>query len=203
MKKIAALFSALLILAVATVGLGLGYRAWRQHQAAVVAAIDTSRGIDEARFLRAYVTELRHWAELAPGRRVTSVFLGGGTPSLMSAATVGAILDAINGAWNVGADAEITLEANPSSVEAGRFRGYRAAGVNRVSLGVQSLDDAELRTLGRLHSVQEELAAIDVAHTTFERCSFDMIYDRPGQTPQAWRTELGQALALAVRHLSL
>src|SRR4051812_11679114 len=106
-------------------------------------------GIDEPRYLRAYLAELRHWAALAPGRRVTSVFFGGGTPSLMAADTVGAILDAIGSAWSVGADAEITLEANPSSVEAARFRGYRAAGVNRVSLGVQALDDADLRALGR------------------------------------------------------
>src|SRR5215467_3088882 len=100
-------------------------------------------GIDEPRFLQAYLTELRHWAELAPGREVTSVFFGGGTPSLMSDAAVGAILDAVSKAWRVCADAEITLEANPSSVEAARFRGYRSAGVNRVSLGVQALDDAD------------------------------------------------------------
>ena len=160
-------------------------------------------GIDEARFLRAYLTELRHWAELAPGRQVTSVFFGGGTPSLMSADTVGAILDAIARTWTVAADAEITLEANPSSVEAGRFRGYRSAGVNRVSLGVQALDDADLRALGRLHTAKEALAAMEVARNTFERCSFDMIYARSGQTLQAWRAELGQALALAGRHLSL
>jgi oxygen-independent coproporphyrinogen-3 oxidase len=160
-------------------------------------------GIDEPRFLRAYLSELRHWAELAPGRRVTSVFFGGGTPSLMTADTVGAILNAIGNAWSVGADAEITLEANPSSVEAARFRGYRAAGVNRVSLGVQALDDADLRALGRLHTAKEALAAIDVARATFARCSFDMIYARPAQTLPAWRAELEQALALAGRHLSL
>ena len=160
-------------------------------------------GIDEARFLRALPARAAHWAELAPGRQVTSVFFGGGTPSLMSPGTVGAILDAIGGAWTRCRRAEITLEANPSSVEAARFRGYRAAGVNRVSLGVQSLDDAELRALGRLHTVNEALAAIDVARKTFERFSFDLIYARPGQTPQAWRAELGQALALAGRHLSL
>ena len=160
-------------------------------------------GVDEARFLRAYLRELRHWAELAPGRQVTSIFFGGGTPSLMSAETVGAILDAIGSHWAVDGHAEITLEANPSSVEADRFRGYRAAGVNRVSLGVQSLDDADLRALGRLHTAKEALAAIEVARTTFERCSFDMIYARPGQTLEAWRAELAQALALAGRHLSL
>ena len=124
-------------------------------------------GVDEARFLRAYLIELRHWAENAPSRRVTSVFFGGGTPSLMSADTVGAILDAIGAAWSVDKNAEITLEANPSSVEAARFRGYRGAGVNRVSLGVQSLDDEHLRALGRLHTVKEALAAIGVARTTF------------------------------------
>jgi oxygen-independent coproporphyrinogen-3 oxidase len=159
--------------------------------------------IDEARFLRAYLTELRHWAELAPGRRVTSIFFGGGTPSLMAPSTVSTILEAIGEAWSVAADAEITLEANPSSVEAARFRGYRSAGVNRVSLGVQSLDDADLRALGRLHTVKEARAAIEVAGSTFTRCSFDMIYARPGQTPEAWRTELTLALALAGRHLSL
>jgi oxygen-independent coproporphyrinogen-3 oxidase len=160
-------------------------------------------GVDEARFLRAYLRELRHWAELAPGRRVTSVFFGGGTPSLMSAGTVGTILEAIARAWSVAADVEITLEANPSSVEAGRFLGYRAAGINRVSLGVQALDDKDLRALGRLHTVSEALTAIEVARSTFERCSFDMIYARSGQTPQMWRAELCQALALAGRHLSL
>jgi oxygen-independent coproporphyrinogen-3 oxidase len=160
-------------------------------------------GIDEARFRAAFLRELEHWAALAPGRTVGSIFFGGGTPSLMSPATTGAILDAIAGLWTVAADAEITLEANPSSVEAGRFRGYRAAGVNRVSLGVQSLDDGVLRTLGRLHTVAEAKAAIAVARGTFERFSFDLIYARPGQTLEAWRAELGEALALAGRHLSL
>ena len=160
-------------------------------------------GIDEARFLAAYQREMQHWAELAAGRRVTSIFFGGGTPSLMSASTVAAILDAVAGAWSVAADAEITLEANPSSVEAARFRGYRVAGVNRVSLGVQSLDDAELRKLGRLHTAKEALAAMDIAARTFARFSFDMIYARPGQTVEAWRAELVRALALAPRHLSL
>ena len=160
-------------------------------------------GIDEARFLAAYQREMQHWAELAAGRRVTSIFFGGGTPSLMSASTVAAILDAVAGAWSVAADAEITLEANPSSVEAARFRDYRVAGVNRVSLGVQSLDDAELRKLGRLLTAKEALAAMDIAARTFARFSFDMIYARPGQTVEAWRAELVGALALAPRHLSL
>jgi oxygen-independent coproporphyrinogen-3 oxidase len=160
-------------------------------------------GIDEARFLAAYVRELRHWAGLAPGRTVGSIFLGGGTPSLMSGATVGAILDEIGRLWSVAPDAEVTLEANPSSVEAGRFRDYRAAGINRVSLGVQSLDDAVLRSLGRLHTAEEARQAIGVARDTFQRFSFDLIYARPRQTPEAWRRELGQALALAGQHLSL
>jgi putative oxygen-independent coproporphyrinogen III oxidase len=160
-------------------------------------------GVDEAGFLRAYLDELRHWAELAPDRRVTSIFFGGGTPSLMSAGTVGAILAAVARAWSVAKDAEITLEANPSSVEAARFRDYRAAGVNRVSLGVQSLDDGQLRALGRLHTAKEALAAIDVAARAFNRFSFDMIYARPGQTSEAWALELARALALAPPHLSL
>jgi oxygen-independent coproporphyrinogen-3 oxidase len=162
-----------------------------------------SGGIDEARFLRAYVRELRHWAELAPGRSVSSIFFGGGTPSLMSAATVAALLDEIAGLWGVDAGAEITLEANPSSVEAARFLGFRAAGINRVSLGVQSLDDADLRALGRLHTVNEALTAINVSRETFDRFSFDLIYARPGQTLQSWQVELARALALAGRHLSL
>jgi oxygen-independent coproporphyrinogen-3 oxidase len=160
-------------------------------------------GIDEPRFLSAFLKELEHWAALAPSRTVTSIFFGGGTPSLMSADTVGAVLDAVARHWLVEPGAEITLEANPSSVEAGRFRGYRAAGINRVSLGVQSLDDGQLRALGRLHTSAEARAAIDVAAGTFERFSFDLIYARSGQTIDAWRTELGQALGLVGRHLSL
>ena len=162
-----------------------------------------SGGIDEARFLAAYLRELRYWAELAPARRVRSIFFGGGTPSLMSAATVAAILDAIAGAWPLEPGAEITLEANPSSVEAARFREYARAGINRVSLGVQSLEEGDLRALGRLHSVREALAAIDVSRETFARTSFDLIYARPGQTLQAWQAELARALVLAGRHLSL
>ena len=160
-------------------------------------------GIDEARYRRAYLAELEHWAALAPGRRVTSVFFGGGTPSLMAPETIAAIIEAIGRLWHVMPEAEVTLEANPSSVEAGRFRGYRSAGVNRVSLGVQSLVDDDLRALGRRHTVAEALAAIGVARNTFQRFSFDMIYARPGQTPEAWRTELARALTLAPAHLSL
>ena len=160
-------------------------------------------GIDEARFLAAYQRELAHWATMRREPTVHSVFFGGGTPSLMSATTVGTILDTIPRHWRMAPDAEVTLEANPSSVEAARFRAYRAAGVNRVSLGVQSFDDAQLRSLGRLHSAAEAKAGIAVARETFERFSFDLIYARPRQTPEDWRRELGQALDLAGRHLSL
>ncbi len=160
-------------------------------------------GIDEARFVAAYTRELQHMAEMAPGREVGSIFFGGGTPSLMKPETVGAILDAIGKNWSIKSDCEVTLEANPTSVEAGRFAGYRAAGVNRVSLGVQSLVDADLKALGRMHSVGEALVAVSIAAKHFERFSFDLIYARPGQTVDAWREELIEALAHAPTHLSL
>ncbi len=118
---------------------------------------------------------------------MTSIFLGGGTPSLMEPATVGALLDAVAGAWGVARDVEVTLEANPTSVEAGRFRGYRAAGVNRVSLGVQALNDPDLKRLGRLHGAAEAMAAVETAAAHFERFSFDLIYARPDQSPDAGR----------------
>jgi len=159
--------------------------------------------IDEARFLRAFTAEIAATAARVPGRTVSTVFFGGGTPSLMQPATVGAILDAIGRHWSVARDAEVTLEANPTSVEATRFRGYRAAGVNRVSLGVQALDDGELRALGRMHTAREALDAVAVARDNFERYSFDLIYARPGQTPEAWRAELDRAIAEAAEHLSL
>ncbi len=160
-------------------------------------------GIDEARYLAAFSRELAHMAALAPGRSVASVFFGGGTPSLMAPATVAAILDAIASHWAMELGAEITLEANPSSVEADRFRGYRAAGVNRVSLGVQALNDADLKALGRLHTVAEARAAVDVARTTFDRYSFDLIYARPRQSAEGWRQELKDALGMAEHHVSL
>jgi oxygen-independent coproporphyrinogen-3 oxidase len=161
------------------------------------------RAIDEAGLLGAYLRELGHWAQLAPGRTVSSIFFGGGTPSLMQPATVAALITAVADHWPIAAGAEITLEANPSSVEAGRFRDYRGAGVNRVSLGVQSLSDAALRALGRLHTAEEARGAIRIARQTFARVSFDLIYARPGQGARAWREELSSALALAPRHLSL
>ena len=160
-------------------------------------------GIDEERFVRAFIREIAHWANAVPSRRVDSIFFGGGTPSLMSGAAVDAILNAIARSWPVVAGAEITLEANPSSVEAERFRDYRAAGVNRVSLGVQSLDDRSLRALGRLHTAAEARSAIDVARSTFDRYTFDLIYARTGQTISEWRAELSEALAIGSRHLSL
>ncbi len=158
---------------------------------------------DQARFAAAFAREIATLAARAPGRTVNSIFIGGGTPSLMEPATVAAILDAVAAHWPVAADVEVTMEANPSSVEAERFRGYRAAGVNRLSLGVQALDDADLKVLGRLHDVAQALEAIEIARATFPRLSFDLIYARPGQTPSAWEAELGRALTLAADHLSL
>ena len=159
--------------------------------------------VDEARFLSAFRMELAHRAALTPGRTVDSIFFGGGTPSLMKPETVAGLLDAVAGHWSVSPTAEITLEGNPTSVEAERFRGYRAAGVNRVSLGVQALNDADLKMLGRLHSVEEAMRALDIATKTFERTTFDLIYARPGQSPDAWRAELAEGLRRAGEHISL
>ncbi len=160
-------------------------------------------GIDEPRYVKAFTAEIAATAARAPGRTVSTIFFGGGTPSLMDPTTVGAILEAIGRHWTIAPDVEITLEANPTSVEATRFRGYRGAGVNRVSLGMQSLDDAVLKQLGRLHTAREALAAVAIAREIFPRYSFDLIYARPGQTVAAWRAELAQALAEAAEHLSL
>ena len=159
--------------------------------------------IDEDRFARAFARENETTAARVPGRTVTSIFLGGGTPSLMQPQTVGAILEAIGKHWRVADDAEVTLEANPTSVEATRFAGYRTAGVNRVSLGVQALDDASLQELGRLHSAREALDAVAVARRAFDRYSFDLIYARPDQTPDMWAGELELAIREAAEHLSL
>jgi len=159
--------------------------------------------IDEDRFAAAFLREIETTANRAPGREVTSIFLGGGTPSLMRPESVAAILDAIGKHWRVASDVEVTLEANPTSVEATRFAGYRAAGVNRVSLGVQALDDASLKMLGRLHSAREALDAVAIARRSFERYSFDLIYARPDQTAEAWTSELKLAIAEAAEHLSL
>jgi putative oxygen-independent coproporphyrinogen III oxidase len=161
------------------------------------------RPVDQQRFVRAFVAEIAATAERAPGRTVSTVFFGGGTPSLMEPVTVAAILDAIARHWRVAGDVEVTLEANPTSVEAERFAGFRAAGVNRVSLGVQALDDAALAALGRTHTADEALAAVAIARRHFERYSFDLIYARPGQAPADWREELNRAISEAAGHLSL
>ena len=159
--------------------------------------------IDEARWRRALVGQVAAAARQVPGRRVDTIFFGGGTPSLMPPETVAAVIAAVRDGWPQAGDVEITLEANPTSVEAGRFRGFRDAGVNRVSMGIQALDEGDLRRLGRMHSVAEAIRAYEIARDTFERVSFDLIYARQGQTLDQWRAELGRALALAVDHLSL
>ena len=159
--------------------------------------------VDEERFARAFAREIETTAARAPNREVSSIFLGGGTPSLMKPQTVGAVLDAIAKHWRVAPEVEVTLEANPTSVEATRFAGYRAAGVNRVSLGVQALDDASLKALGRLHSAREALDAVAIARKAFDRYSFDLIYARPDQTPERWADELKLAISEAAEHLSL
>jgi len=159
--------------------------------------------VDQARWRRALLTELDHYAAATPGRQVTSLFFGGGTPSLMDPETVAAVIARAGESWALAPGAEITLEANPTSVEAGRFAAYREAGVNRVSLGVQSLDDRALAFLGRQHSAAEALAALDVARAHFPRWSFDLIAARPGQDAGAWRAELAQALAQKPEHLSV
>jgi putative oxygen-independent coproporphyrinogen III oxidase len=158
---------------------------------------------DEARFTRAISAELAHAAETTGKRTVNSIFFGGGTPSLMAPSTVAAILDKIAWHWSVAPDIEITLEANPTSVEAERFRGYREAGVNRVSLGVQSLNNDSLKFLGRLHTAEEALKAVAIARAHFSRISFDLIYARPNQTPAEWRDELKRALKEGAEHLSV
>jgi putative oxygen-independent coproporphyrinogen III oxidase len=159
--------------------------------------------VDTARWTRALLADLDHHATLVPGREVGSVFFGGGTPSLMPPETVAALLERVRSQWDVGADLEVTLEANPNSAEAARFRAFAAAGVNRLSLGVQALDPAALRMLGRAHDRGEAIAAIEHARASFPRFSFDLIYARPGQSLAAWRRELDEALMLAGDHLSL
>ncbi len=159
--------------------------------------------IDQSSWRAALLDELAWFADIAPRRTVTSVFFGGGTPSLMAPATAGALIERVAALWPVAEDVEITLEANPTSVEVGRFRGFRAAGVNRLSLGVQALDDAALRFLGRRHDTAGALAAFRLARETFPRFSFDLIYARPGQTVTAWQAELSRALELAGDHLSV
>jgi putative oxygen-independent coproporphyrinogen III oxidase len=159
--------------------------------------------IDQEAWRRALLAELDHYAAETAGRVVSSVFFGGGTPSLMAPATTAALIDRIAERWILPGDAEITLEANPTSVEAERFRDFRAAGINRASLGVQALDPAALSFLGRGHSADEAIAAVELACRHFPRFSFDLIYARPGQEPAQWDAELKRALSLAGDHLSL
>jgi putative oxygen-independent coproporphyrinogen III oxidase len=159
--------------------------------------------VDQPRFVTAFLKEMEAMRALSGPHTVTSIFLGGGTPSLMEPATVEAILNGVSRHWHVPDGIEITMEANPSSVEAERFRGYRAAGVNRLSMGVQALNDRDLRFLGRLHNVADALKAIKLARDIFPRMSFDLIYARPDQTVEAWEAELKEAMSYAVDHLSL
>jgi putative oxygen-independent coproporphyrinogen III oxidase len=159
--------------------------------------------IDEARWVRAFAAEIASTAARVTGRVVSTIFFGGGTPSLMQPQTVAAVIEAIARHWPIAPDVEITLEANPTSVEAERFRGYRAAGINRVSLGVQALDDRALAALGRTHSAREALDAVGVARAAFDRYSFDLIYARPEQSPEQWSRELRSALLETGEHLSL
>lgn len=161
------------------------------------------RGVDQARYAAALVRELEYMAGLCEPQHLTSVFFGGGTPSLMEPRTVETVLGAIDRLWGLTQGVEISLEANPTSVEADNFRDYAALGINRVSLGVQAMNDRDLKFLGRLHTSEEALKAIELARTHFARLSFDLIYARPGQTVEAWQAELTRALDFAVDHLSL
>ncbi len=159
--------------------------------------------VDQAAWRDALLADLAHEAALLPGRRLGSIFFGGGTPSLMPPATVAALIAAAEDAWGFDGDIEITLEANPSSIEAARFADLAAAGVNRVSLGLQALDDAALAFLGRAHDVAEGLAALDTAQRHFDRVSFDLIYARPDQRQVEWEAELARAINFGTEHLSL
>ena len=159
--------------------------------------------VDQKTFVEAYEREIAHMASLSGSKEVTSVFFGGGTPSLMEPQTVETILNTIGKHWSLAADAEISMEANPSSVEAERFKAYRATGVNRVSLGIQSLHDDQLKFLGRLHNASEAIGAIEIAQAVFPRMSFDLIYARPDQSASDWEQELRRAIDLSAGHLSL
>ncbi|WP_439117849.1 radical SAM family heme chaperone HemW [Nereida ignava] len=159
--------------------------------------------IDENRWVRAYIMEIERTASLTQGRVLNSVFFGGGTPSLMSVSAIEQIITAVRANWSCANTIEITMEANPTSVEAGRFVGYKDAGVNRISVGIQSLNDDDLKRLGRLHTVREGIQAFELAAKTFEKCSFDLIYSRQNQTLIDWQSELKEALTIAAGHLSM
>lgn len=161
------------------------------------------RSIDHNAWRVAYLSELERTASETKGRVLHSVFFGGGTPSLMEPDVVGDIMAAIKRLWPTANDLEVTLEANPSSVEAGRFKAFRDAGINRVSMGVQALNDADLKRLGRIHTAQDAMNAFEIARTVFDRVSFDLIYGRQDQTLDQWEAELNQALNLAIDHISL
>lgn len=159
--------------------------------------------VDHRRWARALVREIENSAKTVPDRSVGSVFFGGGTPSLMAPETVDAVLTAIRANWSVSNDLEVTLEANPTSVEAGKFAAFAQAGVNRISMGIQSLKDTDLKSLGRLHTAAEARRAFDIARDHFQRVSFDLIYARQAQTLDDWQAELAEAAEMAVDHLSL
>jgi oxygen-independent coproporphyrinogen-3 oxidase len=162
-----------------------------------------SSNVDQSAWVRAFISELDRLSTLTSDRIVSTIFFGGGTPSLMRPDTVAAIIERIRRNWRCSNDIEITLEANPTSVEADRFEGFRQAGVNRISMGIQALNDADLKLLGRLHTVSEAEKAFEIARSTFERVSFDLIYARQNQTAADWEAELKRALGMAVDHLSL
>lgn len=162
-----------------------------------------SAKIDQKLWVRAYLAELDRLSEQLSGRVLNTIFFGGGTPSLMHPETVAAVIERAREIWPFANDMEISLEANPGSVEAGRFAGYRDVGVNRVSMGIQALNDEDLRRLGRIHTVAEAKAAFDIARNCFDRVSFDLIYARQGQTLEAWKAELNEALSMAIDHVSL
>ncbi|MFT6075538.1 MAG: oxygen-independent coproporphyrinogen-3 oxidase, partial [Yoonia sp.] len=159
--------------------------------------------IDQKAWQAAYLSEIERFGAETKGRVLRSVFFGGGTPSLMDPDVVDAILTKVRATWPMANDIEITLEANPTSVEAGRFASYRDAGVNRVSMGIQALNDRDLKALGRLHTAAEAMQAFEIARKVFDRVSFDLIYARQDQSLTDWKAELNQALGLAVDHLSL
>ena len=162
-----------------------------------------SRKIDQRAWRDGYLAELKRAADETPGRVLNAVYFGGGTPSLMDPDVVADVITGIRGFWPIANDLEITLEANPGSVEATRFADYRAAGVSRVSMGIQALNDLDLKRLGRIHTAKEALAAFDIARNAFDRVSFDLIYGRQDQTLSEWEEELKQALSLAIDHISL